>query len=67
MGLLQIGEDVYWPKERGQDLTIANMVISLQNVIVKQYWTERLISVALPELRESRVVLHLQLTCWPGR
>ncbi|CAH0557308.1 unnamed protein product [Brassicogethes aeneus] len=62
----EIGNDVYWPKEKGQNLTVSNMVISLQSVIVKTNWVERLISVAIPEKRESWVVLHLQFTSWPG-
>ncbi|XP_018579784.1 tyrosine-protein phosphatase non-receptor type 23 isoform X2 [Anoplophora glabripennis] len=62
----EIGQDVYWPKEKGQHLNVLNMVISLQSVIVKSHWIERLISVNLPEKRESWVVMHLQFTSWPG-
>ncbi|CAG9825233.1 unnamed protein product [Phaedon cochleariae] len=59
-------EDVYWPKEKGQSMSVLNMVITLQSVIVKSHWTERLIAVNLPEKRDSRVVMHLQFTSWPG-
>ncbi|KAJ8943850.1 hypothetical protein NQ314_009620 [Rhamnusium bicolor] len=62
----EIGNDVYWPKEKGQHLNIQNMVISLQSVIVKSHWIERLISVNLPEKRDSWIVMHLQFTSWPG-
>ncbi|XP_056643679.1 tyrosine-protein phosphatase non-receptor type 23 [Diorhabda sublineata] len=62
----EIGDDVYWPKEKGQSINVINMVITLQSVIVKSHWIERLICVNLPEKRESRVVLHLQFTSWPG-
>ncbi|XP_050516886.1 tyrosine-protein phosphatase non-receptor type 23 [Diabrotica virgifera virgifera] len=62
----EIGEDIYWPKEKGSSLNILNMVITLQNVIVKSHWTERLIAINLPEKRESRVIMHLQFTSWPG-
>lgn len=62
----EIGDDVYWPREKGQSINIINMVITLQSVIVKSHWIERLICVNLPEKRESRVVLHLQFTSWPG-
>ncbi|KAJ8972454.1 hypothetical protein NQ317_017454 [Molorchus minor] len=62
----EIGDDMYWPKERGQPLNILNMVITLQSVIVKSHWVERLISVNLPEKRDSWVVMHLQFTSWPG-
>lgn len=58
---------MYWPREKGQNLTTGNMVITLKNETIKQNWTERVISVALPELRESRIVLHLQFLAWPGR
>lgn len=63
----QIGEDVYWPKEKGQSLNFLNMVITLQSLIVKTHWVERLISVNIPEKRESWMVMHLQFTSWPGR
>lgn len=46
---------------------MAEMVISLQNVAVKAYWTERIVTITLPEQRESKVVLHMQFTAWPGR
>ncbi|CAG9853928.1 unnamed protein product [Phyllotreta striolata] len=62
----EIGSEIYWPKEKGQSLNILNMVITLQSIITKTHWIERLISVNLPEKRESRVVLHLQFTSWPG-
>ncbi|KAJ8921018.1 hypothetical protein NQ315_015814 [Exocentrus adspersus] len=62
----EIGDDVYWPKEKSRPLSVLNMVISLQSVIVKSHWVERLVSVNVPEKRESWVVMHLQFTSWPG-
>nr|XP_023015123.1 tyrosine-protein phosphatase non-receptor type 23 [Leptinotarsa decemlineata] len=62
----EIADEVYWPNEKGQSLNVLNMVISLQSIIVKSHWTERLISVNVPEKRDSRVVMHLQFTSWPG-
>ena len=41
--------------------------LSLNSVNVKPNWTERLISVAHPETKVSKVLVHLQFTVWPGR
>ncbi|XP_050309351.1 tyrosine-protein phosphatase non-receptor type 23 [Anthonomus grandis grandis] len=64
----EMGSDIYWPNEKGQNLTILNqnMVLSLQSVVVKPHWTERLIQLTLPEKKESWTVMHLQFTSWPG-
>ncbi|VEN54036.1 unnamed protein product [Callosobruchus maculatus] len=64
----EIGSDVYWPTEKGRNLSYGNMILSLQSVITKTHWVERLISVTIntPEKRESWVVMHLQFTSWPG-
>ncbi|KAG5896890.1 hypothetical protein JTB14_033528 [Gonioctena quinquepunctata] len=66
LGDNEIGDDIYWPREKGESLNILNMVLSLQSVIVKSHWTERLISINVPEKRDSRVVMHLQFMSWPG-
>ncbi|XP_066251269.1 tyrosine-protein phosphatase non-receptor type 23 [Euwallacea similis] len=60
--------DVYWPTTKGQNVTILNqnLVLSLQNVLVKQYWTERIIYLTIPEKKESWTVMHVQFTAWPG-
>ncbi|RZC41776.1 tyrosine-protein phosphatase non-receptor type 23 [Asbolus verrucosus] len=66
LGDSEIGSEIYWPKEKGRDLTMAGMVISLMSVTTKPHWVERLISITIPEKRDSRVVMHLQFTSWPG-
>ncbi|KAL3280960.1 hypothetical protein HHI36_004185 [Cryptolaemus montrouzieri] len=62
----EIGTEVYWPTERGKDICFSNMVISLQSVITKKYWNERLITISIPEKREFSTIVHLQFTDWPG-
>ncbi|XP_060518621.1 tyrosine-protein phosphatase non-receptor type 23 isoform X2 [Cylas formicarius] len=62
----EIGDDAYWPKEKGRNLNISNMVLSLQSVVPKSDWVERLISITVPETKESWVVMHAQFTSWPG-
>lgn len=67
MNLFQLGDDVYWPRDKDHNLSFLNMVISLKSVIVKTNWVERLISVNIPQKKEAWVVMHLQFTSWPGR
>ncbi|KAF7268015.1 hypothetical protein GWI33_018816 [Rhynchophorus ferrugineus] len=62
----EIGNDVYWPSEKGKNLNVLNMVISLQNIVVKPNWIERVILISVPEKKESWVVMHLQFISWPG-
>ncbi|CAH1969012.1 unnamed protein product [Acanthoscelides obtectus] len=64
----EIGTDVYWPTEKGRNLSYGNMILSLQSVITKTHWVERLISITIntPDKRDSWVVFHLQFTSWPG-
>ncbi|ENN77425.1 tyrosine-protein phosphatase non-receptor type 23 [Dendroctonus ponderosae] len=64
----EIGDEIYWPKEKGQTLSILNqnLVLSLQSVVMKPHWIERVISLTIPEKKETWNVLHLQFTSWPG-
>ncbi|XP_044266202.1 tyrosine-protein phosphatase non-receptor type 23 [Tribolium madens] len=63
----EIGPDIYWPLEKGRDLSLPGMSISLISVTPKPHWTERLIAISVPpEKRDSRVLMHLQFTSWPG-
>ncbi|XP_030747813.1 tyrosine-protein phosphatase non-receptor type 23 [Sitophilus oryzae] len=62
----EIGDDIYWPTEKGKNISISNMVLSLQSMVVKPNWIERLILISIPEKKESSVVMHLQFTSWPG-
>ncbi|XP_063922824.1 tyrosine-protein phosphatase non-receptor type 23 isoform X2 [Zophobas morio] len=66
LGDAETGPDVYWPTEKGRDLALSGLVVSLVSVTVKPHWIERLISIGIPEKRDSRVLLHLQFTSWPG-
>ncbi|XP_066141791.1 tyrosine-protein phosphatase non-receptor type 23 [Euwallacea fornicatus] len=60
--------DVYFPTTKGQNVTLLNqnLVLSLQNVFVKQYWIERVICLTMPEKKESWTIMHVQFTAWPG-
>ncbi|KAL1501415.1 hypothetical protein ABEB36_006738 [Hypothenemus hampei] len=64
----ELNNDVYWPQEKGRNLTVLNdtLVVSLQSVVVKPNWTERIISLTSPPTRECWTVMHLQFTSWPG-
>ncbi|EFA03751.2 tyrosine-protein phosphatase non-receptor type 23 [Tribolium castaneum] len=62
----EIGADIYWPLEKGRDLSLPGMSISLISATPKPHWTERLIAINVPEKRDSRVLMHLQFTSWPG-
>lgn len=62
----ELGSDIYWPCEKGRDLSIPGMLISLISVTPKPHWIERLISINVPEKRDSRVIMHLQFTSPPG-
>ncbi|KAJ1520087.1 hypothetical protein ONE63_004309 [Megalurothrips usitatus] len=56
----------YWPAEKNQEMSFGRMRLSLQTANVKQFWTERIISVYDTESRVSRIIVHLQFTAWPG-
>jgi tyrosine-protein phosphatase non-receptor type 23 len=66
LGESETGADVYWPAEKGRDLALSGMIVSLVSVTVKPHWVERLISIGIPEKRDTRVLMHLQFTSWPG-
>ncbi|XP_049813399.1 tyrosine-protein phosphatase non-receptor type 23 isoform X1 [Schistocerca nitens] len=57
---------IYWPQEKGSELTMGKMKLSLQSCNVRPNWIERIISVSLGETRARRVIVHLQFTAWPG-
>lgn len=58
---------IYWPTEKGQELAMGKLKISLQSSNVKGHWIERIMSLSVPETRSVRVVVHLQFISWPGR
>ncbi|XP_059485040.1 tyrosine-protein phosphatase non-receptor type 23 isoform X2 [Neocloeon triangulifer] len=62
----ELNGEIYWPTQRGEELAIGKLRISLNSVNVKPSWTERLISITHPETKISRVLVHLQFTVWPG-
>lgn len=55
---------VYWPLERGSELTIGKYRIVLQNYNTREYWIERVISIH--DGVKQLVVVHIQFTTWPG-
>lgn len=58
---------IYWPTEKGQELEMGKLKISLQSSNVRTHWVERILSLSVIETRATRVVIHLQFTAWPGR
>lgn len=57
---------VYWPVEKGQELAMGKMKLTLQSSNARSHWIERIVSVCAPESRATRVIVHLQFTAWPG-
>ncbi|XP_069698409.1 tyrosine-protein phosphatase non-receptor type 23 isoform X3 [Periplaneta americana] len=57
---------VYWPIEKGQELAMGKMKLTLQSSNVRSHWVERIVSVTAVEARVTRVIVHLQFTAWPG-
>lgn len=53
--------------EIGKNISFPNKIVSLQNVIIKEFWTERTILIDILKTRESRSVNHFQFTAWPIR
>ncbi|XP_045472120.1 tyrosine-protein phosphatase non-receptor type 23 isoform X2 [Harmonia axyridis] len=65
LGDNEIQGEIYWPQEKGKDIYVGNMVICLQNITVKTHWTERLISISIPDKKQFATIVHLQFTEWP--
>uniref|UniRef100_A0A8D8SC24 Tyrosine-protein phosphatase non-receptor type 23 n=1 Tax=Cacopsylla melanoneura TaxID=428564 RepID=A0A8D8SC24_9HEMI len=62
----ELDSPVYWPTEKGQDLSLAKLRISLQSRNLRGAWSERILSLQDQDKKTTRVVVHLQLTAWPG-
>lgn len=62
----ELDGQIYWPQEKGSELAMGKMKLSLQSCNVRQNWVERIISMCLGETRARRVIVHLQFTAWPG-
>lgn len=60
----EIEGQVYWPVEKGTELAIGRMKLSLQSTNVRKHWVERIIYVN--DSRTTHTVVHLQFTEWPG-
>lgn len=60
----EIEGQVYWPVEKGTELVIGRMKLSLQSTNVRKHWVERIIYVN--DSRTTHTVVHLQFTEWPG-
>ncbi|CAL8111900.1 unnamed protein product [Orchesella dallaii] len=63
---IDLKEHLYWPKEKGAFLEYGVLKIVLQTKNIKQHYVERILSVSHRDLKQSRVVVHLQFTGWPG-
>ncbi|XP_026679628.1 tyrosine-protein phosphatase non-receptor type 23-like [Diaphorina citri] len=66
MVLIWLDTPVYWPVEKGQDLDLPKLRISLQSRNLRGPWTERILSLQDQDRKVTHVVVHLQLTSWPG-
>ena len=58
---------MYWPVEKGQELGMGKMKLTLQSSNARSHWIERIVSVCATESRATRVIVHLQFSAWPGR
>lgn len=56
---------VYWPMERGVEMVVDRVKLTLQSSNPHKHWVERIIHVT--DTRLTRVVVHLQFLEWPGR
>lgn len=63
--MLQMEGSVYWPVEKGVEMVVGRVKLTLQSSNTCKHWVERIIYIT--DSRMSRVVVHLQFTEWPGR
>ncbi|KAK4036584.1 hypothetical protein OUZ56_028630 [Daphnia magna] len=57
---------VYWPVEKGRDITSGPWTITLQSSNTRPYCHERILGLIKNGEAKQRVVVHLQFTAWPG-
>ncbi|CAB3366076.1 Hypothetical predicted protein [Cloeon dipterum] len=62
----ELNGEIYWPTQRGEELSMGKLRLSLNSMNTKPSWTERLISITHTETKMSRVLVHLQFSVWPG-
>lgn len=55
---------MYWPTDRGNDLTVGKFRILLQGVNTRDYWVERIISMS--DGVRNLMIVHMQFIAWPG-
>uniref|UniRef100_A0A1B6CFF6 protein-tyrosine-phosphatase n=1 Tax=Clastoptera arizonana TaxID=38151 RepID=A0A1B6CFF6_9HEMI len=60
----ELNSQVYWPNEKGSDMVVGRLKITLQSCKICKHWIERIIYVT--NTHTARVVVHLQFTQWPG-
>lgn len=65
MLVLQMEGSVYWPVEKGVEMVMGRVKLTLQSTNTCKHWVERIIYIT--DSRLSKVVVHLQFTEWPGR
>ncbi|KAL5005900.1 hypothetical protein ScPMuIL_017058 [Solemya velum] len=56
---------VYWPDDKGETICHGPIVLTVQSVKVKQFWTERIIHLRHSEGKQARTVVHLLYNTWP--
>ncbi|XP_054282630.1 tyrosine-protein phosphatase non-receptor type 23-like [Macrosteles quadrilineatus] len=54
----------YWPTEKGVEMIVGRVKLTLQTCNTCKHWVERIIYVT--DTRLAKVVVHLQFTEWPG-
>uniref|UniRef100_A0A146M9J2 Tyrosine-protein phosphatase non-receptor type 23 n=1 Tax=Lygus hesperus TaxID=30085 RepID=A0A146M9J2_LYGHE len=60
----QMGNEVYWAMNKGNDMILGKTKVSLQSCTVRNHWVERIFTVS--DGKASKVVMHLEFTSWPN-
>ncbi|KAK6622648.1 hypothetical protein RUM43_008490 [Polyplax serrata] len=63
---VELNGHIYWPQEKGQEVEMGKLKVSLQSCNVRSHWVERILFLSGTESKATRVVVHLQFTAWPG-
>ncbi|CAH0393687.1 unnamed protein product [Bemisia tabaci] len=61
----ELENQIYWPVEKGADLSFGRLKLTLQSCNNRNQWIERIIQIS-DQQKASRNIIHLQLTSWPG-
>ncbi|XP_071112236.1 tyrosine-protein phosphatase non-receptor type 23-like [Haliotis cracherodii] len=55
----------YWPTEKGKQVEHGHVILNMQSVKYREFWTERIIHIKHSETKQGRTVVHLQYKNWP--